>query len=154
MPSKCATMEYKKLIITDTLNASWGSHLKQESTGGVWSQSEKHLHINLPELKAVFLALQLFKKKYINNLVLITSDNTYTGAVHQQTGWHRISRTLCSDVENSHLAPSEQYDTQSKAYTNLHRFSRKFPKYGRVPKWTYLRPANIQALPGPSSFAP
>ena len=49
--------EHKKLIFTDASNAGWGTHLNQASTGGLWSQHEKHLHINLLELKAVFLAL-------------------------------------------------------------------------------------------------
>ena len=36
-----------KLIFTDASNAGWGAHSGQNSTGGLWSLSEKHLHINL-----------------------------------------------------------------------------------------------------------
>ena len=53
--------EHEKLIFTDASNAGWGAHLDHESTRGVWSHAEKHLHINLLEMKAVFLALQFFR---------------------------------------------------------------------------------------------
>ena len=53
--------EHEKLIFTDASNAGWGAHLGQNSTGGVWSLTEKHLHINLLELKAVLLALHFFQ---------------------------------------------------------------------------------------------
>ena len=86
--------EHEKLIFTDTSNAGWGGHLNQESTGGLWSQHEKHLHINLLKLKAVFLALQFFKKNCINNLVLIASDNTsVVSYINKQGG--RKSAALC-----------------------------------------------------------
>ena len=68
--------EHEILVFTEASNAGWGAHLNQESAGGLWSEHEKHLHINLLELKAVFLALQSFKKNCSNNLVLIASDNT------------------------------------------------------------------------------
>ena len=68
--------EHEKLIFTDASNAGWGAHLDHDSTGGVWSHIESHLHINLLELKAVLLALQFFKTTCKNNRVLIASDNT------------------------------------------------------------------------------
>ena len=46
----------KQLIFRDATNAGWGAHLGQNSTG-VWFLTEKHLHINLLELKVVLLAL-------------------------------------------------------------------------------------------------
>ena len=52
----------EKLIFTDASNAGWGAHLDNDSTGGVWSPTEKHLHINLLEMKAVLLALRFFKQ--------------------------------------------------------------------------------------------
>ena len=50
--------------------------LTQVKTGGLWYLSEKHLHINLLEMKAVFLALQFFKTDCRNHQVLIASDST------------------------------------------------------------------------------
>ena len=68
--------EHEKLIFTDASNAGWGAHSDQNYTGGGWSLSEKHLHINLLEMKAVLLALQFFKTDCRNNQALIASDNT------------------------------------------------------------------------------
>ena len=42
-----------------------------------------------------------------------------SGVLHQQTGRHKISRTLCSNVENTHLVSPKQCHTQSKTRTGL-----------------------------------
>ena len=68
--------DHDVLIFTDTSNAGWGVHLNHDSTGGLWSQVEKHLHINVLELKAVILALQHFSKQCTKKQVLVASDNT------------------------------------------------------------------------------
>ena len=75
--------------------------------------------------------------------------------MHQQTGWNKVSSPLRADVENPHLVPQRQGNTQSKALTGLtqcyrgrplqeesdpvDRFSRKFTKFGRVPRWISLQ---------------
>ena len=87
--------EHEKLIFTDASNAGWGAHSGQDSTGGLWSHLEKHLHINLLEMKAVFLALQFFKKTCQNNQVLIASDNTSVVAYINKQGGTR-SAELCA----------------------------------------------------------
>ena len=87
--------EHEILIFTDASNAGWGTHLNQDSTGGLWSQHEKHLHIYLLELKAVFLALQFFKKNCSNNLVLIASDNTSVVSYINKQGGTK-SAELCA----------------------------------------------------------
>ena len=52
-PSKLATRRIspsqgtQKLIFTDASNVGWGAHLDQDSTGGPWPPSEKHLHVKL-----------------------------------------------------------------------------------------------------------
>ena len=87
--------EHKKLIFTDASNTGWGAHSGQNSTGGLWSLSEKHLHINLLEMKAVLLALQFFKTDCSNNQVLIASDNTSVVAYINQQGGTK-SAELCA----------------------------------------------------------
>ena len=41
------------------------------------------------------------------------------GGLHQQTGRHKISRTLCSNVENPHLVSPKQCHTQSQTRTGF-----------------------------------
>ena len=87
--------EHKKLIFTDSSNVGWGAHLDQDSTGRPWPPSEKHLHINLLEMKAVLLALQFLKMDCKNNQVLITSDNTSVVAYINKQGGTRSAK-LCA----------------------------------------------------------
>ena len=109
--------EHEKLIFTDASNAGWGAHSGQNSTGGLWSLSEKHRHINLLEMKAV-LALQFFKTDCRNNQVLIASDHTSVVAYINKQGGKK-SAELCPNVENSHLVSPKQCHTQSKKRTRL-----------------------------------
>ena len=87
--------EHEKLIFTDASNAGWGAHLDHDSTGGVWSHTETHLHINLLEMKTVFLALKFFKTTCKNNRVLIASDNTSVVSYRNKQGGTR-SAELCA----------------------------------------------------------
>ena len=87
--------EHENLIFTDASNAGWGAHSGQDSTGGLWSHPEKHLHINLLKMKAVFLPLQFIKKTCQNNQVLIASDNTSVVAYINKQGGTRLAE-LCA----------------------------------------------------------
>ena len=83
------------LIFTDASNAGWGAHLNHDSVGGLWSQIEKRLHINVLELKAVILALQHFSHQCHKKQVLVASDNTTVVAhINKQGGTH--STELCA----------------------------------------------------------
>ena len=87
--------EHNVLIFTDASNAGWGAHLKQDSTGGLWSQKEKGLHINLLELKEVILALKHFTPQCKERQVLIASDNsTVVAHINTQGGTHLVQ--LCA----------------------------------------------------------
>ena len=47
------------LLFTDASCAGWGAHLLDQRASGKWSEEEKMLHINLLEMKAVWLGLPL-----------------------------------------------------------------------------------------------
>ena len=54
-----------RLISTDAAkgrNAGWGAHYGEISTGGPWSPEERKKHINILELKAVYLGITTFLK--------------------------------------------------------------------------------------------
>ena len=87
--------EHEKLIFTDASNAGWGAHLGQNSVGGLWSLTEKDLHISLLELKAVLLALRFFQSDCRNNQVLIASDNTSVVSYINKQGGIRSAK-LCA----------------------------------------------------------
>ena len=52
--------EHNTLIFTDASNQGWGAHLENMTVSGKWTDQEKLLHINVLDLKAVFLALKAF----------------------------------------------------------------------------------------------
>ena len=76
-------------LLTDASNEGLGAHLEQNSTQGSWSLQEKGLHINVLELKAVFLALRHFKDQCQDQTVLVATDNsTVVAYINQQGGTH------------------------------------------------------------------
>ena len=82
-------------LFTDTSNEGWGAHLEQSSTQGLWSPQEKGLHINVLELKAVFLALRHFKDQCQDQTVLVATDNSNVVAyINKQGGTH--SAEMCA----------------------------------------------------------
>ena len=94
-------------IFTDTSNKGWGAHLEHVSTKGLWSDRVKRLHINVLELKAVFLALKRFKDQCQNQTVLVATDNSTVVAYMNKQG-------------GSHLA--EMFDLLWKIMTWLHQY--------------------------------
>ena len=78
-------------LFTDASNKGWGAHLEQTSTEGLWSDREKRLHINVLELKAVSLALQMFKDQCQNQTVLVSTVVAY---INKQGGTH--SAEMCA----------------------------------------------------------
>ena len=82
-------------LFTDASNKGWGTHLEQSSTQGLWSPQEKGLHINVLELKAVFLALRHFKDQCQDQTVLLATDNsTVVAYINKQGGTH--SAEMCA----------------------------------------------------------
>ena len=51
-----------KVTYTDAPLEGWGASYANTPTGGAWLSDEKRLHINVLELKAIFLSLKAFIK--------------------------------------------------------------------------------------------
>ena len=77
------------LLFTDASCAGWGVHLLDQRASGKWSEDEKMLHINLLEMKAVWLGLQSFQKIVTGHRVTVMCDNSMVVAyVSKQGGTH------------------------------------------------------------------
>ena len=63
-------------ICSDASLVGWGSSLGGHMLSGTWSHAEKHLHINVLELRAVLLALEGFAHLISGQSVLLLADNT------------------------------------------------------------------------------
>ena len=64
------------LLFTDASCAGWGVHLLDQRASGKWSEEEKMLHINLLEMKAVWLGLQSFQKIVTGHRVTVMCNNS------------------------------------------------------------------------------
>ena len=81
-------------LYSDASSSGWGAHLLDQNVSGVWSDQEKLLHINLLEMKALFLGLQAFQEDVAGHHVTATCDNsTVVAYVNKQGG--TVSRSLC-----------------------------------------------------------
>ena len=81
-------------LYLDASCSGWGAHLVDQHVSGVWSDQKKLLHINLLEMKALFLGLQSFREDVISHHVTAMRDNsTVVAYVNKQGG--TVSRTLC-----------------------------------------------------------
>ena len=61
------------LLYSNALMISWGAHLQDLMAAGVWSQEERELHINVLEMKVVWLALNAFLSTILGELVIPTA---------------------------------------------------------------------------------
>ena len=81
-------------LYSDASSSGWGAHLLDQNVSGVWSDQEKLLHINLLEMKALFLGLQVFREDVSGHHVTAMCDNsTIVAYVNKQGGM--VSRALC-----------------------------------------------------------
>ena len=81
-------------LYSDASSSGWGAHLLDQNVSGVWSDQEKLLHINLLEMKALFLGLQAFQEDVAGHHVTAMCDNsTAVAYVNKQGG--TVSRSLC-----------------------------------------------------------
>ena len=81
-------------LYSDAASSGWGAHLLDQYVSGVWFDQEKLLHINLLEMKALFLGLQAFREDVIGHHVTAMCDNsTVVAYVNKQGG--TVFRALC-----------------------------------------------------------
>ena len=88
-------------IFTDASLSGWGAHVEPEGLlfHGLWTEDQSRLHINVLEMKAIFLSLSRAAHKVKNSTVLVSTDNTKVVAyIRHQGGTH--STELSEEVWN------------------------------------------------------
>ena len=78
-------------IFTDASLSGWGAHVEPDGLlfHGVWTEDQSRLHINVLEMKAIFLSLSRAAHKVKNSTVLVSTDNTTVVAyIRHQGGTH------------------------------------------------------------------
>ena len=64
------------ILTTDSSLLGWGAFVDDKQTQGLWSEEEKTLHINVLELKAVYLGLMSLCYNLSNVHIQVQMDNT------------------------------------------------------------------------------
>ena len=100
-------------LYSDASRAGWGAHLLDQSASGVWSYQETSLHVNLLEMKALFLALQSFRNLVTGHRVTAMCDNSTVVAYVNKQGV-TVSSVLCS-LTGQLLRWTETRDIQLEA---------------------------------------
>ena len=74
------------------LYAGWGAHMGDSQISGRWTRSDRQLHINCLELKAVVAALRHWVSVLWGHQVLIAMDNTkVVSYINKQGGTHSLT---------------------------------------------------------------
>ena len=68
------------VVTTDASMEGWGGHVKEASgktllLSGLWTRTERRLHINTLELRAIYLTLRLLENTVANKSVMVECDN-------------------------------------------------------------------------------
>ena len=110
-------------IFTDASLSGWGAHVEPEGLlfHGVWTEDQSRLHINVLEMKAIFLSLSRAAHKVKNSTVLVSMDNTTVVAYIRRQGgtpiWIWFHRTHSRSVERPELVLNPQHTVVSEAHT-------------------------------------
>lgn len=70
------TVNPEFLLYTDASTQGWRCPLLHHTMGGLWSEEESTLHINVLELRAIRLALQHFQGILHGRTVTVMADST------------------------------------------------------------------------------
>lgn len=77
---------------------AWGAHMNGKKVQGFWTPEDQLKHINVLELKAIYMELSPLCKEYRDFHVLICSDNKTTVAYHISTRWGDMHSHQCNDI--------------------------------------------------------
>ena len=76
-------------IFTDASTQGWGAHMRDSQISRTWTHTDRKLHINCLELKAVIHALQHWAPVLQGHQVMIATDNsTVVSYINKQGGTH------------------------------------------------------------------
>ena len=73
-------------VFTDASEEGWGAHVDESATGGRWSDKEKKDHINILELRAIYLGLSSLCRVQNSHIRVMTDNTTALAYVKHQGG--------------------------------------------------------------------
>jgi len=104
---RLGTIEIDHYLYTDSSLQGWGAHVLDSKASGVWSDTWLGQHINVLELKAIWLGLRAFADTLHNSTVAIMCDNTSAIAYVRKQGGTKSSEM--SDLASQLCLWAEQH---------------------------------------------
>ena len=101
------------------LHAGVGRSYGDSQVSGTWTHTDRKLHINKLELKAVIHALQHWAQVLQGHQVMIATDNSTVVFVYQQTRRDPFPHLVTFDSRASPLVRGSEHNSPSKAYPRL-----------------------------------
>ena len=86
-------------IFTDASNQGWGAHMGDSKISGTWTLTDRKLHINCLEFKAVTFALQHWAPLLQGRQVMVATDNSTVVSYINKQGGTRSSTLLRLTVD-------------------------------------------------------
>ena len=81
------TFQADLTIFRDASTQGWGAHMGDSQISGTWTRTDRQLHINCVELKAVISALQHWAPVLQGHQVMVATDNsTVVSYINKQGG--------------------------------------------------------------------
>jgi len=81
-------------LFTDASNIGWGAHWNTLTVSGVWTTTEKTLHINVLELEAIHRAMLHWLRKLMGLTVV---RQFHCSILHQQAGRNMVNTAVQTD---------------------------------------------------------
>ena len=121
-------------LYSDASSSGWGAHFLDQNVSGVWSAQEKLLHINLLEMKALFLGLQAFQEDVAGHHVTAMCDNSTVVAYVNKRG-HGVQVPMFVDQ------PPSEMDGEFRRPSRCEVSTRRVQRPGRCsqPSWASCR---------------
>ncbi|XP_067306102.1 uncharacterized protein [Pseudorasbora parva] len=116
------TVTKLKVVSTDASTQGWGALHEGKPISGLWTETEKRLHINCLEMKAVALSLRAFLPHIKNHHVLVRTDNMSVVAyINRQGGLrshslHRMAKHLLLWAELPEGGSRARYSESGSGY--------------------------------------
>ena len=91
--------QLSEYFFTDASNQGWGSHMGDSKISGTWTLTDRKLHINCLEFKAIIFALQHWAPLLQGRQVMIATDNSTVVSYINKQGGTCSPTLLCLTVD-------------------------------------------------------
>ena len=105
-------------IFTDASLSGWGAHVEPEGLlfHGLWTEDQSRLHINVLEMKAIFLSNMSGSQGKEFHCIGVNGQH-YSGSLYKASGRDSFHSSLRGGVEHPEFVPSSQHTAVSEAHT-------------------------------------